>query len=593
MKSLFRRFSLAALLAFLPQIASAQWMQQTFQLKPGWNAVFLEVAPEPDLCDAQFAGLPVESVWDFNPSVDAPQFAQDPSTLFPGAPGWLTWFPIGHPLASEGNLSILRDGRPYLIKVADAAQPVAWTVTGKPSLRRITWASGVINLVGFHVAPQAPTFQNLFAGETGLAGQPVYVLNAGGAWQPVANLASTRPNAGESYWIRCRLPAQRAGTIEVDPGSRQGVSFPGNFAEQSLRIRNTSAGARNVSVRLLPSATPPAGQPPLAGPVALEYWKTDYANTNLGWAPLSAPVTFTALAAGQEWNLRIGARRSATSVAPPGSQFQSLLEVTDDLGTRWVIPVNADPGSGTTAGFAPAGAGSGSVPQAGLWIGEAVCRAVSQPAHPSDPTLPRPAGGDFTFRLIAHVDGFGTTRLLQHVFLVRKPPVVAPDPENPGFNRVVEPARTVVVTDEALIPSIIGPGEITGRRISSAAFGFKQPVAMTGGSFGSGTLNGAITLGYDDPLNPFKHVFHPDHNNLDERFEQKLPEGKEALTVTRTLSLEFSATDPLGLNPPGWGDSELGGIYREAFSGLHRNVLQVSGTFRLVRVSRVAALNGG
>ena len=66
-----------------------------------------------------------------------------------------------------------------------------------------------------------------------------------------------------------------------------------------------------------------------------------------------------------------------------------------------------------------------------------------------------------------------------------------------------------------------------------------------------------------------------------------------ALTVTRTLSLEFSATDPLGLNPPGWGDSELGGIYREAFSGLHRNVLQVSGTFRLVRVSRVAALNGG
>src|SRR4051812_48710424 len=29
----------------------AQWMQQTIQLKPGWNAVFLEMQPEPQQCD--------------------------------------------------------------------------------------------------------------------------------------------------------------------------------------------------------------------------------------------------------------------------------------------------------------------------------------------------------------------------------------------------------------------------------------------------------------------------------------------------------------------------------------------------------------
>jgi len=65
------------------------------------------------------------------------------------------------------------------------------------------------------------------------------------------------------------------------------------------------------------------------------------------------------------------------------------------------------------------------------------------------------------------------------------------------------------------------------------------------------------------------------------------------MTVTRTLSLEFSATDPLGLNPPGWGDSELGGVYRETITGLHRSTIQIRGNFRLVRVARAAALNDG
>src|SRR5262249_52811620 len=160
----------------------------------------------------------------------------------------------------------------------------------------------------------------------------------------------------------------------------------------------------------------------------------------------TVPVNFTGLPAGQEWNIRLGVRRSGGSVAAPGSQYQSLLEVTDDLGTRWLVPVDADPAAGAAvSAFAPAQAPPNDAPHAGLWIGEAVLKAVSQPAHPSNPTLARPAAGDFAFRLIVHVDSAGTTRLLQQVFLVRKPPVVAPDPANPGFNLVLEPARSVAV----------------------------------------------------------------------------------------------------------------------------------------------------
>jgi hypothetical protein len=580
---------LAGLICGLAIDARAQWVRQQIVLRPGWNAVFLEVDPTPRDCDALFTGLPVESVWDWNPFSDAAQFVQDPSTLVPGAPGWLTWFPAHHPLADQGKLFILRHGRSYLIKTTNA-QPVTWTITGKPSLRRVTWRTGV-NLVGFHVGTQGPTFQTLFAGQSGLAGQPVYSLDPTGAWRAIVDLSTTRPKAGEAYWVRCRLPSQASGTILVESGSREGIHFGGQAAEQSLRIRNASSGARQVTVRVSPSATPPADQSPLAGPLPLEYWRASYATTNFNWESFSAPLNFAALPAGQEWNIQLGVRRPAASTGVPGSKYQSLIEVTDDLGTRWVIPVSADVDQAPAAAGLQAASAPNSSPYTGLWVGEAVLNAVSQPAHLGNPSVTRTAGGNFPFRVMVHVDGGGTARLLQQVFLVRKPPVLEPDPDDPSVDRVVEPARTVAVTDEDLIPEIIGPTEIVGRRVSSAAFAFNQPVTLTGTEFGSGTLNGVISLDYDHPLNPFKHVFHPDHNNLDERFEQKLPEGREAFTVVRSLSLEFTPGDPLGLNPPGWGDAELGGNYRETISGLHRSALHVSGSFRLVRVLTAPALN--
>jgi len=181
--------------------------------------------------------------------------------------------------------------------------------------------------------------------------------------------------------------------------------------------------------------------------------------------------------------------------------------------------------------------------------------------------------------------------LLQQVFMVRKPAVMEPDPEDPLIDRVLEPARTLAVTEESLIPGLIGPSAVIGRRVSSPAFAFSQPITLSGGEFGAGTLQATTILDYDHPLNPFKHVYHPDHNNLDERFEQKLPEGKEAFTVARALTLQFTATDPTGLNPPNWGSTELGGIYRETITGLHRSAINVSGNFRLVRVLTAPALN--
>jgi hypothetical protein len=584
-------FALVSFICALANQAHAQWAWQQIVLRPGWNAVFLEVDPAPEECAALFAGMPVESVWDWNRSADSPQFVQDPGTLIPGAPGWLTWFPPTHPFASQASLFSLRDGRPYLIKLADNAPATTWTVTGRPSMRGISWQPGGVNFVGFHVATGASqTFATLFAGETNLVGQPVYRLSPTGVWERISNLASTGPTSGEGYWVRCKGPATRSALIEIGSASRRGLIFGRNALEQNLQVRNVTTANRTVSVRLLPSATPPAGQPPLAGGAPLEYREANFSQAEFNWKPLTNTLSFSLLP-GAEWNVRLAVRRAGLTTAIAGADFQSLLEVTDDLGTRWIVPVRVDPAGASAASGSLSALSNPSSAFAGLWMGEAVINAVSQPAHPGDPNLPRPAGGQFQFRLIVHVDAAGTARLLQHVFLVRKPPTFKPDPENPGYQIVDEPARTVAVTDESLIPQLVGTGELIGRRASSAAFGFKTPLALAGNAFGTGTLNGAHALDYDHPLNPFKHLYHPDHNNMDERFEQKLPEGKEAFTVTRSLSLEFTTTDPGGINPPNWGDNEVGGTYRETIAGLHRMPIRINGNFRLVRVSPAAVLN--
>jgi hypothetical protein len=50
-------FVLVSFFCALATPSHAQWVQQQVVLKPGWNAVFLEVDPAPEECDALFAGM--------------------------------------------------------------------------------------------------------------------------------------------------------------------------------------------------------------------------------------------------------------------------------------------------------------------------------------------------------------------------------------------------------------------------------------------------------------------------------------------------------------------------------------------------------
>lgn len=191
-----------------------------------------------------------------------------------------------------------------------------------------------------------------------------------------------------------------------------------------------------------------------------------------------------------------------------------------------------------------------------------------------------------------HVDGAGNARLLQRVIQVWENGV-APQEGNTGTPLV--PGRFRLFSDEAAASGFAGSTVRSGvqvpRRLSTVAYPLRAPLPLSG-SFGSGAVVGTLVLGQDDPINPFVHRYHPQHDNLNARFEEaKLPPGVESFQVSRAIRFEFSANRPGGGLNPGWGESELGGTYKESISGLHRNTLHVAGSFLLRRVSSVVEID--
>jgi hypothetical protein len=144
-------------------------------------------------------------------------------------------------------------------------------------------------------------------------------------------------------------------------------------------------------------------------------------------------------------------------------------------------------------------------------------------------------------------------------------------------------------------------GQPAGRRFSSAAFSFREPLGMSqNGDFGSAgsQTRCTVTLSYTNALNPFLHRYHPDHDNLTDRYLAMTntvggggPQTTECFSIRRELTLDFADKDPDGLAFAGWGDRQIGGVYQETIYGLHKTALVLRGTFRLNHASREPILN--
>ena len=598
--SIRRRLAVyAAALCGCTLSASAQWMTQTLNLRQGWNAVFLEVQPNPPDCDTVFAGQPIESVWFWNQRFSTVQYIADPNSLLPGQRDWLTYLPANSTNRATANLFTLLGGHAYLIKATAAA---SLTLRGQPLIRNPDWLADSFNLAGFYVSSNSPpTFQSLFAPSSAHAGQPVFRLNASGSWVQVVSPSTTTLAQGESFWVRCAGASGYPGFLKITFERGRTLDYGRTLIEQTLRIKNTSSNATTFTIKPLASGIPPnPGFSALAGPVPLSYWRMNFTSNQVGWVNLPAQLNSPSISPGAEWALRLAVRRADMNAfsLPAGytdALYQTLLEVTDTLGSHALVPVSA---SGLRL-FAPSPLAAGGLrpndsvppdPHAGLWVGSVVLSNVNQAAISS---VPVPTASQFQFRLILHVDSSGDTRLLQKVILAWTNGVYTTNQQ--GFRQAISPGRFALITDESLLSRFSGSslrdGTVSGRRFSSAAFGFRDPILVSRtGQFCDprATFSCTVPLGFDDALNPFKHRYHPDHNNLDDRYAVSV---RECPDVTRQISFQFSAQDPENTTLAGWGDNQLGGIYNEVITGLHKNPVTTQGIFRLYRASTVDVLN--
>jgi len=561
----------AALLVVLG--AKAQLTNQTFQLRNGWNSIWLELEPTNTSIAAVFANLPLSSVWTYVAKGATVEFIQQQSEALFNQPSWLPYFPTPRPEAFLTKLASVHALRAYLVKLTNAA---TLTITGIPVVRSANWTPDSFNLRGFPVNPDTlPTFATFFGPSSAHAGQPIYELQPGGQWQLVSTAATMKH--GEAYWCFCRGASTFQGPtgITIEPGD--GLRYGTVLTELVPRIINNSTNSLTVCWR---DSFYGANNP-------LSY--QTFASNRLNWVNLPSPYCFD-IAGGTTIDLRLAIRRKDF----PGNAFGSIIVVTDGIGTRYLIPVTAEkllPARATLT--ATPGVGN---PAAGLWVGTASVTNVNE-ANSTEPIKLTPTRSSFDLRLLIHVDADGQARLLKDVIQMWQNGTTT----NDSNGRVVtdRPGRFVLLTDDSLIPQYRGAslrdGSPVGRRISTVDFDFdggSSNVLAMSGAFAIGDTNRCtIVLEPNFATNPFKHRFHPDHDNLDATFSNY---KEEAYRVTRTLELQYSATDPGGSGATSaldYGYNAIGGVYRESVTGLHRTNIVAEGTFRLTRVANSPVLN--
>src|SRR5262249_46049641 len=149
----------------------------------------------------------------------------------------------------------------------------------------------------------------------------------------------------------------------------------------------------------------------------------------------------------------------------PDAPYESLLEVADDAGSRWLVPVIAYASQASPPPAQGFQAASVAHPRAGLWVGMATLNKVNQPAHPTTPNPPQARDGSAQIRILVHVNDQGQPRLLQKVIEMWKDGTTKPDPTDPTKLVMDQPGRYVLLTDEALAANFSGAAVIDGQPV--------------------------------------------------------------------------------------------------------------------------------
>lgn len=615
------RAGVAGLVILLSTIsAHAQWLTQSFQLKSGWNAVYLHVDAAHDTLDnlvGNDPSNPIQEIWMWSPNPSTAQFVTSPQN--PSQPSyWLNWVRVPSPSAT---LTRLPANAACLVR---SSADYTWNLKGKPMPPSYQWSGSGLNFIGFPTLPgaAAPSFDTFLGPTPELkVGGEIFAYN-GGLIQnnpvQVLDLTTKKVNRGEGFWIRSPSFNRYFGPFEVVLSSSGTVRFGASVGQASLRIRNTTSEEITITLTGVASEAAPAGQSTIQGPVpVLVRGDINTSTLTYSHAALAAgPKQFTLAKDGQLGSaveIVLGVDRQQLT-GPSGSLYASILRFTDSLNyTQIEVPVTAEAGS-----------------SAGLWVGAANVSSVnhylnnyakatnlieltnvltrlglSEGANgfhyeidvptqrilvfggPNSKTgsylLDGPGRTDagavarpYPLRLIVHNDG-STARLMQRVYF--------------GIGLNTNPV--VAIREDLLLSSQLS----SARRISAVHLPISTaniPWNLTGTMGEGSSLSTAINVSFDDQAsNPFLHTYHPDHDNLDASFKTGLARGNESFGVRRQITLSFTA--PAGdFDSLTRGGASLGGTYTEVVSFLGKPGAQrdftARGAFTLNRVSDMATL---
>ncbi len=547
--------------------ARAQWLTKTYNLAPGWNGIWLSGDASYATVGDLFAAYPsVGEVWRWNPDPDRVQFSDSPSTPTTTSDEWTVW---KRDDSSEQVLQRLVGNSAYLINNT-AATTTSVAIKQLVRAPSNTWLISGANFMGFPSAGTSaswPVVNGYFAsfingGVTGLpSGTKVYKY-VGGPLNSTNPLqvapASERLDPDKAYWFNLATVSDFSGALAYELPGSGALAFGRTLSSLTVGVTNRSTGGLTLTISLESSESAPSGQPSVSGGVPLTRRvfnsTTNAYDETLVPATGSSPAYTVAVPASGRANLDFGILRSALSTNS-SSFYASILRIRDSAGLTDVrIPVSAQPA--TTAG---------------LWIAQIKVTNVTSTQPNSGSTTSRP----FPMNVLVHVDSGGTPRLLRQVFVGRLASTGNPLGLAVSESRILGAASSDVKPTRYYAPMMPAG--------SSAIAGV--------GSLASGSsTTWSVVHAHNDPVNPFVHAYHPDHDNLDARFAP-LGAGKESYTISRTCVFAFTAAPPDGSTVSGWGSTVLGGNYSETLAGLNKVPLAVSGTFAMRRISEIADID--
>ena len=556
--------------------AVAPYTTQSLSLVQGWNAVYVEVAPDA-AADDLFADWPVDHVGLYDPAsfLATRQFGADWDSEGLTGSSMALW-KRGFPEAS--SLSRVPAGSVLVTYCTNESHSV--TIRGVPAAPRTTWhvsgTNAVYNFFGFSTTQQTDISAYLEGSPCEGVKSRAYYRIVGDNLDAGPGLLEVRTwNSKVSDGDVLLLPSDDlsdwSGVLFVSP--MNGIDFGQNGVKATLTVRNDGKSPRTVSVALEQAAN--AAELQLSGtlPLCLHVRDADVARTNAAWsAALSGygPVTKKELAPDETWRLEFGLDRTAFSSLVKGLSFGALLRITEDGDSHAKVVV---PLAGETSGVV--------VPDAalpvGLWVADVQFDHVLAPGS----TVGTETGGAAKLRLPIHIDANGKVRLLQRV-------VTAGEIAADGTYTYRLYAGSAVVPTTATMVT----------RISAVCLPTETPVIEAAGESDS-VIAFSFAVAADGATSILRHPLHPQHDGLRWDFSTPAPSGDdfqnykgdvkpETFSVGNRIEMSF------GLNggEPAWNPEDTkSGTCRWTFSGLMRqgNIV-LSGPMTVKRVSSVAEI---